>query len=216
MFDQTYVSRHHRTSRRVEISPLGESQPIAGIRAAENLAKAGAQGGLAYGQQYAQEGEDIGSMLVPELEKEAMHPQGYGPEELNNMNVAGQQALGGATASLAGEAGLRAARTRNNAATAGTLDELARSRMRAQSQNALDISGQNAELKQRQRQAALSGLAGQRGLDVKSSIEEQGLVPEDIKAWTDASKSGWLQNTLGTISTLAGSASSLKNAGFPI
>jgi hypothetical protein len=48
----------------------------------------------------------------------------------------------------------------------------------------------------------LSGLEGLYGEDVNANLKAQSLVPEDINAWGNAGKTGWLQNTLAVINTL--------------
>lgn len=203
------------TTRRVERDSLGFVQDIAGIKKAQKAAQNAATTASATGAKYGSEAEDIGSTLVPTLKTEATHPQGYDPNDLNAMLVGGEQGAGGATGSLAGEANLEAARTHNTGALSGVLDELARTKTRQLSTNALDIQGENARLKEKKRQAGLSGLEGLYGEDVNAGLKAQGLVPEDINAWANAGKTGWLQNTLGVIDTLSGagkSAAGLKTA----
>lgn len=214
MFSEQHLSKYHRTSRRVIDDPVFGSQPIAGIRAAEGMARGAGLTAMSTANQYGTEATGIGSMLVPELEKEAMNPTGFNPTDLNAMIVGGQQAAGGTNASIAGEAGLRAARSRNTGSISGILDEAARARGRENSNTALAVQGENARLKERQRQAGLSGLESVRGTDINADLKAQGLVPEDIKAWTDASKSGWLQNTLGVLDTLSG-GKGFKIPGLP-
>lgn len=206
----------YKTTRRVMVDPMtGATYDIAGIRAAEDMAKSAGSRAVQTSAQYGSEANDIGSMLVPELTKEALHPQGFNPTDLNAMLVGGEQSAGGANASIAGEAGLRAARSRNNASLSSVLDEATRAKTRQMGENALGVQGANAHLKEQQRQEGLAGLSGVRSGDMHADLEAQGLVPQDIKAWTDASKTGWLQNTLGVIDTLAGagkSAAGLKTA----
>jgi hypothetical protein len=155
---------------------------------------------------FGSEAADVGSMLLPTLEQEALHPAGFNPNDLNSMLVAGQQATGGGAGAISGEAGLRAARSRNNASLGGTLDEVAREKMRANSQNALDVQGTNARLKESQRQAGLSGLEKVRGGDINAELEMQKILPEDLNAWTKAKSSEptMFQDILGTIGALSG------------
>lgn len=159
---------------------------------------------------YGAEAGDIGSMLVPELTKEALHPAGFNPADTNAMLVAGEQGAGGATGAISGEANLRAARSRNNASLSSVLDEAERGKTRQLSQNALDVQGQNAALKQKQQQAGLTGLEHERGMDVNAQLEAQKIVPEDIKAWTAAAarEPTMFQDVLSTIGTLAGAGGS--------
>ncbi len=126
-------------------------------------------------------------MLIPELTREATHPTGYNPNDLNAMLVGGEQGAGGAAGGLAGETGLRAARSRNTGALSGVLGEISRNKGRQLSENALNVQGMNAQEKERQRQAGLSGLEGVRGGDIKANLEAQGLVPAyDIAVGTTA------------------------------
>lgn len=209
-------SERNHTSRRVLADPVFGSQPIAGIRAATAAAKGAMQTAENTANTYGTEASDIGSMLIPQLSREATNPQGFNPTDLNAMLVAGQQGAGGATGALQGQASLTAARTRNSGALSGVLDEVARAGARAKSASALDVQGMNARLKESQRQAGLKGLEEVRGGDVNAQLKAEGLVPEDIKAWTDASKTGWLQNTMGVLDTLSGMAGRAgKMAGLP-
>lgn len=200
------------TTRRVERDPLGFVQDIAGIKKAQKAAQNAASTASATGTKYGSEAEDIGSTLVPTLKGEATHPVGYDPRDLNAMLVAGEEGAGGATGSLKSEAELSAARTHNTGALSGVLDELARTKTRQLSENALNVQGENARLKEKKRQAGLSGLEGLYGEDVNAGLKAQGLVPEDINAWANAGKTGWLQNTLGTIDTLTGGAANARKA----
>lgn len=155
---------------------------------------------------FGSEAGDIGSMLVPELTKEALHPSGFNPADTNAMLVAGEQGAGGATGAISGEANLRAARSRNNASLSSVLDEAERGKTRQLSENALNVQGQSAALKERQRQAGLSGLQKERGMDVNAQLEMQKILPEDINAWTKAAsrEPSMFQDILGTIGTLTG------------
>lgn len=181
------------------------------IKAAERAAHSAANTAVSTAAGFGAEAGDIGSMLVPELTREALHPTGFSPADTNAMLVAGEQGAGGANAGIAGEVGLRTARSRNNASLSSVLDEANREQARTLSQNALGVQANNAALKEKQRQSGLSGLEGIRSGDIHADLEAQGLVPQDIKAWTDASKTGWLQNTLGVIDTLTGAG----KAAFP-
>jgi len=152
--------------------------------------------------------------LVPGLERDANNPTGYTPEEMNNQLVAGEQGLGGATSSLKGEADLGVARSRNTAGYSNAMDEAAREKMRTSSQNALGVQNESAKLAQQKQQASRSQLGQIYGMDVDEMMKAQGLLPEDVNAEVNASKSGWLQNTMGMISTLSGAAGGIKKM-FP-
>lgn len=204
------------TTRRVFYDPwTGATVPIAGIKKAQKAAQGAASTAQASGAKYGSDADTLGSTLVPELTKEATHPTGFNPTDLNNMLVAGEESAGGATGSTVGQANLEAARTHNTGALSAVLDEAARNKTRALSTNALDVSNANAQLKEKQRQQGLTGLEGLFNTDVGAGLKAQSLVPEDINAWSNAGKTGWLQNTLGTISTLTGGAANARQALVP-
>lgn len=156
------------------------------------------------GAQYGQAGQNVAGTLTPALTQEATHPTGINPTDLNSMLVAGQQGAGGATAGINGQAGLTAARTRNSGALSGVMDQAARTKQQANSNSALGVQGINAQTKLKQQQEGLSGLEGLYGTDVNAGLKAQGLVPEDINAWADASKTGWYQNLLAGLNTVGG------------
>jgi len=199
-----------RTTRRVLIDPLGFTEPYAGIKKATKAAQSAATTAADTGAKYGSSADTVSSTLVPELTREATHPTGFNPTDVNNMLVAGEEGAGGATGSITGEANLEAARTHNTGALSGVLDEAARTKARALSSNALNVQNQNALLKEKQRQSGLSGLEGLYGEDVNAGLKAQGLVPEDINAWTNASKTGWLQNAEGVVDTAANAAKAAK------
>lgn len=160
------------------------------------------------------EAASVGSTLVPELRREATAPPGFMPADLNAMLVGGEQGAGGAAGSLAGEAGLSAARSRNTGALSGTLGEIAREKLRTLSGNALGVQAMNAREKARQKTEGLEGLGRVRGEDIHAQIAEQGLVPEDIKAMLEANKSGWGKNLQDWASIATGAAKAYKPGGY--
>lgn len=149
---------------------------------------------------------DINSSLVPGLEREANNPVGFTPEELNNQLVAGEQGAGGANAGIAGEAGLRMARTRNSAGYSNVLDEAARDKTRQLSENALNVQNENAKLAQSKQENAQKMLAGLYGTDVSGNLEAQGLETKDIGEEVDASKTGWFQDMNQLLSSIGQAA----------
>lgn len=174
---------------------------------AKAMAKNAANTATSEGARYGSAATDIASTLVPEYRREATSPTGFMPQDVNAMLVGGEQGAGGAASSLAGEAGLAAARSRNTGALAGTLAEIARTKGRQLSQNALDVQAMNAREKQRQRSEGLRGLEGIYGTDVGAQLKEQGLVPEDIHAMLEANKTGWGKNLMDWTNTLTNAAS---------
>jgi hypothetical protein len=198
----------NHTSRRVLSDPLYGSQPVAGIRAAENAAQRAAGTAAATGAQYGAEAQGIGGMLVPQLQADITNAPGLTPAQQNAMLVQGLEGAGGAASGIAGQAGLAAARSRNVGGQAGVLDEAAREKMRTSAGVGLDVATKNAMLQQQQREQALKQMQGMYGTNVEAGLKAQGLVPSDINAWAEASKTGWLQNVDQTLTAL-------KPAGAP-
>lgn len=154
----------------------------------------------------------VNAALTPQLEREFQNPTGYSPDELNKMNVASEQGAGGAESSLKGEAAGQVARTRNSAGYSTALDEAARDKTRALSENSLNIQGQSAKLAQDKQQHAGDELSKIYGTDVNETLGAQGLMPEDINAETNSGKSGWFQNMTDLISSLGTAAKGAADA----
>lgn len=178
---------------------------------ASNAANTASTTGAGYGTAAS----GIAANLIPTLNAEATGNVGMTPQQQNAELVAGEQGAGGANAGIAGEAGLRATRTRNTGALSGVLDEASRNKTRQLSENALNVQNKNADVAQQNRQRALGQLQGLYGTNVEAQLRAMGLIPEDVNAETNAGKSGWLQNVLGTISTIASLGGSKGLAGIP-
>lgn len=147
--------------------------------------------------------------LTPQYESEAINPQGYGGPELSAMNTAVQQSTGGATAGAVGQNALTSQRTRNLGGMQTANNDSARTAAEINSQKALDIQGQDARLKEQQRQSGLSGLAGLHGVELDSALKDLGIANNSLNTenqstqdYTNAGQSGWLQNTIGIINAL--------------
>jgi hypothetical protein len=197
----------NKTTRRVLYDPMtGGTEPIAGIKKAEKAAQGAAQTATGTAGGYGNAAADIGSSLVPYEKQQLAHPTGINPTDINSMLVAGEQGAGGANAGITGQANLTAARTHNTGALSGVLDQAAREKTKALSSNALNVQNENTRTKLGQQSEAAKALSGLYGTDVGAQLKAEGLVPEDINSWVNAGKSGWLQNTLGTIDTLTGAA----------
>ena len=198
---------YKRTTRRVRWDPLSGTEPIAGIKKATKAASDAASTAATTGGQYGQQAQTIGGQLVPEMQADVTNPQGIQPTAKNAMLVSGLEGAGGVASGIAGEEGLRSARSRNIGGSAGVLDEAAREKMRTSAGVGLDVATKNAMLQQQQRASALKGLEGLYGTDVGAQLKAQSLVPEDIDAWAKSNQTGWLQNTLATIDALKPKAS---------
>ena len=198
---------YKRTTRRVRWDPLSGTEPIAGIKTATQAASQAAGTAAKTGGEYGEAAQDVSGTLVPQLKGDVTNPQGIQPTAKNAMLVSGLEGAGGVASGIAGEEGLRSARSRNIGGSAGVLDEAAREKMRTSAGVGLDVATKNAMLQQQQRASALKGLEGLYGTDVGAQLKAQSLVPEDIDAWAKANQTGWLQNTLATIDALKPKAS---------
>lgn len=146
---------------------------------------------------------DLYSKLFPTFQAEATNPQGFAPGDLAAMNTANQQSVGGSTAGAVGEGDLAGARTRNSGSFAPALDEAVRSGERTASENAVGIQGENAALKESQRQAGIAGLSGLYGQNNSDMLSALGLSNSSTNALTTAGQSGWFQNMLGFMNAAA-------------
>jgi len=144
----------------------------------------------------------IGSSLIPGLEREAQNPQGFTPVQKNNMLVASQEGVGGANSGITGQANLAAARTRNAGGFARALDEAARQKGRQLSSNALGVQNEDARVALQRQQDAQHQLAGLYGTNTSDQLKAMGLSDEDLRTALEAGKSGWQQNAMNWITTL--------------
>jgi hypothetical protein len=128
--------------------------------------------GIAQGnanQLYGQ-GQGVGSFITPQLESEAVNPEGYTPQQLAYMNTAGQQSVGGSTSGITGTANLEAARTRNAGGFQGAIGSGSRAASKNLSQLALQTQMGQAQLQQQQKQQALQALQSLYGTDISDSL----------------------------------------------
>jgi len=183
-----------------------EEFPIKLDRSIQNRAKSNSTTDVNNATGYNATASQIGSSLIPGLEREAQNPQGFTPVQKNNMLVASQQAVGGANSGITGQANLAAARTRNAGGFARALDEAARQKGRQLSSNALGVQNEDARVALQRQQDAQHQLAGLYGTDTSAALKSMGLSDEALNTALQAGKSGWLQNTEGVIDTLTGAA----------
>jgi hypothetical protein len=175
-------------------------------RSAQAQAKGNKTTADTLGSNLGSEAAGVGAAVIPGLEREATNPQGFAPTDVNNMLVAGGEAVGGANAGITGEANLEAARTRNAGGFASALDEAARTKSRQLSTNALNVSGEQAREKLKQQQFAQTQLADLMKSDRANQLRAMGLSDEAIAQELAAGKSGWLQNVNQTIEAVTGAA----------
>jgi hypothetical protein len=152
--------------------------------------------------------------LFPQFTAEATNPQGFGATDLAAMNTAAQQSVGGSTAGAVGQGTLRAARTRNSGGADTALDSAVRSGQQTLSEDALGIQGENAMLKQQQKQAGLSGLSSLYNTNQSGLLSALGLGNQATQVGTQAGQSGWFQNMVGLINALKPGGSSANGGSF--
>lgn len=144
------------------------------------------------------------ALLMPTLRADLSGNNGLNATQRNNLLVASQQGTGGASAGLAGTAGLTAARSRNSGALSGTLDAIARARNQTASQAGLGVQNESQQLANQRENQALGQVQGLYGTDVSSQLKGMGLQNEAINSELAADKTGWLQNAEGVADTLSG------------
>jgi len=156
--------------------------------------------------------------LFPILKGEALNPQGFAPQDLNAMNTASQESVGGSTAGAVSEGNLQAARTRNAGGFAPALDEAARSGGRTLAKNAQDVQTKNAMLRESNRQAGIGGLGDLYGQNSRNMLSALGLGNQATENAINSGKTGWFQNMLGLINALkpTGSVGGGQQASFGI
>lgn len=159
------------------------------------------------GASSADAGKDRSSVL-PFLTNEINNPQGYDPTTLSAMQTEGGQAVAGSVGTAGNAASLLASRTGNTAAVPGIIDSTARSGMSQQSNNALSILNNNAQLKNQQQQAGATGMENLYSQDQGNALKALGLTDESLGQWTNADNatSTTLKNDVSDIGSLEGDA----------
>lgn len=157
------------------------------------------------------EAQGIGANLTPFLTAEMLHPQGMGQSGLSAETSAALGGAGGATSGITGQAAQRAGVSHNAGGFQAALDEAARQRTKAAAGASEGVAAQNEQLKERQQQAGAQGLANMYGVDTSGMLQSQGQEANDINAEVNANNSGWLQNSMGLINTMANSANAAAN-----
>lgn len=117
--------------------------------------------------------------LFPTLQQNLTNPQGFG-KDLNAINTANQQSIGGSIAGAVGQGNLQAARTRNAGGFAPALDEAVRGGQRQMSQNAMGVQEQNAYLKNQQQENAIRSLGSLYGENMNDTLRALGLSNESL------------------------------------
>jgi hypothetical protein len=148
------------------------------------------------------EAQGIGANLTPFLTQEMLHPQGMGQTGIGAETGAALGGAGGADAGLVGQATQRASASRNAGGFQAALDDAARQRMKAAAGASEGIQAGNEQEKLQQQQEGARGLQGMYGTDTSGMLNAMNQEHEDINSEVEASKAGWLQNTMGMLGTI--------------
>jgi hypothetical protein len=179
----------------------------AAVSQAKNLQRTDASTAAAAGSNAAGNYAAVNPFLTNELRS----PEGYSQQDLTSQLSAAEGGAGGATAGLTGAAALMAARTRNSSGFGSALDAAARSRQQALAGSSEGIAANNADLKQKQQQAAASGLSAMYGTNLNAQQGDLSNQDKAIGTEVTAGQSGWLQNALA----IANTAAKVGSAAFP-
>lgn len=169
--------------------------------------------GQSLSKQTAGRGQQDWNFLFPQLESEAISPQGYTPQQLAYINTANQQSLGGGAAATTGQANLEAARTRNAGGFQSGIGEANRSARRQLSQNALGVQEKQANLQQAQRQTALQQLMQLYGMNEQ---EAAAFLNSSNTALHDENQSHPLQEGFRTFADVLSSLTGAAKTGAEI
>ena len=129
--------------------------------------------------------------LAPELIQQSHNPTGLTAQQKADMNTAGMQTAGGSMAGAVGQGALQAARTRNAGGAYAAIQESARNAAQANGNTALKTQLADAQLQEKQREAAMGGLGGLIGGQTNASIGSLGQVANNVNANTNAEDASW-------------------------
>lgn len=152
----------------------------------------------------------IGSSLIPGLERQANNPTGLTPMQKNAALVSGAEAAGGVESGGKGAAMLQTLRTKTPGGFGAALAEAARVKGRQLSSNALGVENEDARMAQENQARAQSMLSGLYGTDTSNQLKAMGLSDEALNTQLAGGKSGWLQNAEGLVETAADAAKAFK------
>ena len=134
------------------------------------------------------------NILTPTLSRMATAPQGYGQQDLTNMNTAAMQGIGGATAGTVGQGNLQAARTNNAGGFAPVAAAAAHDATSQLSDAALGVQNQNAQLKNQQQQFALGQLGQNYGENVSAGEGALGLSNQALGVANQADQAAFARH----------------------
>lgn len=159
--------------------------------------------------------QSLYSNVAPMLTSQAANPQGFNAADEAAMETGAMQEAGGTQAAAVGQGNLEAARTRNAGGFGQAVSDASRGAGETLSRGVLGVRNANANLKQHQRDTALSGLEGLYGTNVGGSNAALGNVAPLVNADTNAQNASWnaFNNITGALSGAAKAASGFKGIG---
>lgn len=138
--------------------------------------------------------QNIYGSLVPQLQSQAINPQGYSPTTKAAINTAGQQSAGGSQAGAVGQGALLAARTKNAGTADAAIQQSARQAGQTVGKTAVGTEVADANLKNQQQQRAQSELGGIGSTDLGASLTALGLSDQALSgANTTGNANPWQQ-----------------------
>lgn len=171
-------------------------------RDAQNQAKSTYNDAKDIGTTAGNNANNLYNQLVPTFANEASNPQGFGKTDLADMNTNAQQSIGGGVGAAVGKAATDSAANKNAGGFGADLDEASRQAGRQFSNVSTGIAGENAKLKEVQRQAGIAGESGLQGEQNSMVLPSLGVRNNSTSALTEAGKSGWFQNMIAMINAL--------------
>jgi hypothetical protein len=152
----------------------------------------------------------LGMNLTPFYRQEMNAQHLYSPMQNQAMLNAGAAPLASSLATAQGEARSQMARTRNTSGFSAALDQAARDRNSAMGQLSANIAAQDVQGAKALNQAGAQGMAGLYGIDTNAMLGAMGLRNQADQNAVEAGKSGWFQNLMGGIGTIAGALKPIK------
>ena len=147
--------------------------------------------GSAANKQLGANAENLYGTLAPTLTAQAVHPQGYTPQEKSAIKTAGEQSAGGSMAGATGQGALLAARTRNAGAGANAIQQSGRNASDELSKVATGTEVGSADLANQKQQNAEKGLGDLNKTELGGSLEALGLSNKALGVANEAQPSFW-------------------------
>lgn len=154
-------------------------------------AQQGEQAGLAQNRQLFGQAGGLYSTLAPQLQAQAINPQGFGPATKARLITQNEETAGGTNAGVTGQAGLIEGRTRNPGSTGMALTKAAGEVGKNLSRANLSTNLEDEQLKQQQRDAALRGEEGLYGTSLGGGNQALGQAANEANANTNAVNASW-------------------------